>query len=178
MVVSVVSVFPGGHVARLASAACTPILKHPAALVAVLLVIWAQASLGQATAARSPLAPGDDAAIRAQLDTMAAGWNRGDLNGYVSGYADDIVTRGSDGFVSGRAAVLDVLRNGYWKSGRPAQTLRVAHVTVRGLDPEVAIATGQYILTGGGQPDHTGWFTTVWKRTALGWRCVHDHSSA
>jgi ketosteroid isomerase-like protein len=120
----------------------------------------------------------DAAAIRAQLDSMAAGWNRGDLHAYLSGYADSAVTRNSEGFVVGVAAAEKVMRDGYWKTGRPEQALHFEHLAIRQLAPDVAIATGEYALSGGGQANHTGWFTTVWKRMPAGWRCVHDHSSS
>jgi hypothetical protein len=44
------------------------------------------------------------------------------------------------------------------------------------LGDEHALVTGQYILTGCDQPQHTGWFNTVWTRTQAGWRMMHDHS--
>jgi hypothetical protein len=33
------------------------------------------------------------------------------------------------------------------------------------------------VLEGGGQPEHSGWFSTVWERRREGWRVIHDHSS-
>jgi ketosteroid isomerase-like protein len=142
------------------------------------LALQARAGAQHATSASGSLPSRDAAAIRAELDTMAAGWNRGNLSVYLSGYADSVATRGAEGFVVGVPAVEKVMRDGYWKTGRPAQTLHFEHLVERGLSPDVAIATGEYVLSGGGQPEHTGWFTTVWKRTAAGWRCVHDHSSS
>ena len=56
------------------------------------------------------------------------------------------------------------------------QLLRYEHMDVRMLGKEHALVTGQYVLTGGGGPDRTGWFTTVWARTRQGWRMIHDHS--
>jgi ketosteroid isomerase-like protein len=54
--------------------------------------------------------------------------------------------------------------------------LHYEHVEVRPLGGAYALVTGQYVLTGGGQPQRTGWFTTVWLRTPAGWRMMHDHS--
>ena len=34
-----------------------------------------------------------------------------------------------------------------------------------------------FVLEGGGQPEQSGWFSTVWERQADGWRVIHDHSS-
>jgi hypothetical protein len=61
-------------------------------------------------------------------------------------------------------------------SRQTAQALRYEHLDVRMLGPESALATGQYILSGNGLPDRTGWFTTVWAHTTAGWRMIHDHS--
>jgi uncharacterized protein (TIGR02246 family) len=115
-----------------------------------------------------------DSIVRASLDTIAAGWNRGDLETYLSAYSADVVTRDTGGFVVGRAAVAEVMRRGFWRSGRPLQALHYEHLSVRTLGPAYALATGEYVLTGGGQPTRTGWFTTVWARTPEGWRCIHD----
>ncbi len=54
--------------------------------------------------------------------------------------------------------------------------LHYDHLEVRPLGPDHALATGEYILSGAGQPDRTGWFSTIWERTPTGWRMIHDHS--
>ena len=68
------------------------------------------------------------------------------------------------------------MRQGFWRNGRPAQQLRYDHVEVRMLGADNALVTGEFILSGAGRPDRTGWFTTVWARTSQGWRMIHDHS--
>jgi ketosteroid isomerase-like protein len=134
------------------------------------------ASGAASPAATVPASPADEAAIRAELDSTAAGWNRGDLDGYLSAYADSITSRSSDGFATGKAAAADVMRQGFWRTGRPLQQLRYEHLVVRALGPDYALVTGQYVLSGADRPDRTGWFTTVWARTPAGWRMIHDHS--
>lgn len=133
-------------------------------------------SLPVAAAAQQHPTP-DAAAIRAMLDSTAAGWNRGDLVRYLSIYTPDVTSMGRDGFVRGKDAAERVMREGFWRTGRPLQQLHYEHVDVRMLGSDHALVTGQYVLTGGGHPDRTGWFTTVWTRTEEGWRCMHDHSS-
>jgi uncharacterized protein (TIGR02246 family) len=123
-----------------------------------------------------PAVPRAAAEIRAVLDSTAAGWNRGDLDRYLWAYADSTTTMGAHGPERGRAAVETQMRQGFWRTGRPAQTLRYEHVDVRPLGPASALVTGEYVLSGGGRPDRTGWFTTVWARTRDGWRMIHDHS--
>jgi hypothetical protein len=125
----------------------------------------------------------DAAAIRATLDTTAAGWNRGDLPVYLSAYVDSSTAMGSTGLVRGVGGIEGQMRAGYWRTGRPLQALSYDHLEIRPIGPSQAIVTGQYILTGAGMPNRTGWFTTIWVRVPsgghppTGWRMVHDHSS-
>lgn len=119
----------------------------------------------------------DAAAIKAVFDTTAAGWNRGELPVYLSAYVDSATAMGSTGLVRGVNGIEGQMRAGFWRTGRPLQNLSYDHLEIRPIGPDQAIATGQYILTGGGRPNRTGWFSTVWVRTPRGWRMVHDHSS-
>src|SRR6266566_2591379 len=91
---------------------------------------------------------------------------------------DDATTAmGSTGLARGVRGIEGQMRAGFWRTGRPPQTLSYDHLEIRPIGSSQAIVTGQYILTGGGRPDRTGWFTTIWVRTPNGWRMVHDHSS-
>jgi ketosteroid isomerase-like protein len=119
----------------------------------------------------------DAGAIKAMLDTSAAGWNRAELPVYLSAYVDSATAMGSTGLVRGVKGIEGQMRAGFWRTGRPAQTLTYDHLEIRPIGPNQAIVTGQYILTGAGLPNRTGWFTTIWVRTPAGWRMVHDHSS-
>lgn len=118
----------------------------------------------------------DSVGVTAVLDSMATGWNRGDLDLYLTGYSDDATSRGMDGFVHGKNGARQVMLDGFWKSGRPTQLLHYEHVSVRDLGTSYALATGEFVLTGAGRPDRRGWFTTVWIKTGTSWRCIHDHS--
>lgn len=120
--------------------------------------------------------PSDAAAIRATLDTTAAGWNRGELPVYLSAYTDSATAMGANGPERGVAAIGAQMRAGFWRTGRPIQNLHFEHLEIRPLGPDHALVTGQYVLRGAGRPDRTGWFTTIWTRTAAGWRMVHDHA--
>lgn len=143
------------------------------------LALLAGCSSGMRSASPSPVAadPADVAAIRAVFDTTAYGWNHGDLSAYLFAYAPSATTMGRTGLVHGPSAIGDQMRAYYWKTGAPAQSLAYDHLEVRSLGRNHALATGRYILTGGGQPEHSGWFSTIWERTPAGWRMIHDHSS-
>jgi ketosteroid isomerase-like protein len=151
-------------------------------LVAVVLAACSRhrgpAPSGNVTAINVPPQYASDAgAIRAMLNTSAAGWNRGELPVYLSAYVDSATAMGRTGLVRGVAGIAGQMRAGYWRTGRPLQTLSYDHLEIRPIGPNQAIVTGQYILSGAGVPNRTGWFTTIWVRTPAGWRMVHDHSS-
>jgi uncharacterized protein (TIGR02246 family) len=136
------------------------------------------AALTLAATAYAALQKPDPAAaqIRAVLNSTADGWNKGDLAQYLAAYTPSATEMLSDGPKGGVEVIEQTMRNGFWKTGRPLQQLRYEHVDVRMLGKEHALVTGQYVLNGGGRPDRTGWFTTVWTRTRAGWRMIHDHS--
>jgi ketosteroid isomerase-like protein len=119
----------------------------------------------------------DAAAIKVVFDTTAAGWNRGELPVYLSAYVDSATAMGSTGLVRGVSGIEGQMRSGFWRTSRPLQNLSYDHLEIRPIGPDQAIATGQFILSGAGRPNRTGWFTTIWVRTPQGWRMVHDHSS-
>lgn len=114
--------------------------------------------------------------IRAVLDITAVGWNEGNLQKYLSAYVAGATEMLSTGPAGGVEAIEKTMKEGFWKWGRPQQTLRYENIVVRRLGNDNALVTGQYILSGGGRPDRSGWFTTVWTRTKAGWRMIHDHS--
>ena len=118
----------------------------------------------------------DETAIRALLDVTAEGWNKGDLNQYLSAYTKEATEMLSTGPAGGVEAIEKTMREGFWKTGRPIQTLRYENVVVRMLGKQGALVTGQYVLSGADRPDRKGWFTTVWMKTKDGWRMIHDHS--
>ena len=118
----------------------------------------------------------DEKAIRAALEKTAEGWNKGDLNQYLSAYTKEATEMLSTGPAGGVEAIEKTMKEGFWKSGKPLQVLRYENLVVRMLGKKGALVTGKYILSGAGRPDRTGWFTTVWLKTKDGWRMIHDHS--
>jgi ketosteroid isomerase-like protein len=139
-------------------------------LLAVLFVLS-----GGAASAQGPRNP--EAEIQALLDESAASWNRGDLDGHLADNADSISFMTRKGPVVGKTRTADILRQHFFKDGKPVQQLRFEQVTIRRLGRGHALVIGHFILYGGGQPEQSGWFSTVWERQAAGWRVIHDHSS-
>ena len=138
-------------------------------LILITLLFAAHAAFAQT--------PGkDEKAIRAALEKTAEGWNKGDLNQYLSAYTKEATEMLSTGPAGGVEAIEKTMKEGFWKTGKPLQTLRYENIVVRMLGKKGALVTGKYVLSGAGRPDRTGWFTTVWLKTKDGWRMIHDHS--
>jgi ketosteroid isomerase-like protein len=140
---------------------------------------WALAALvvlqGGTVVAQRPGAT--ELAIQALLDESAASWNRGDLDGHLADNADSISFMTKQGPIVGKSRTADALRRSFFREGKPLQQLRFEQVAIRRLGDGHALVVGRFILEGGGQPEHSGWFSTVWERRAEGWRVIHDHSS-
>lgn len=119
----------------------------------------------------------DEAQIAALSKASMEAWNRGDLKGHLAIYTNDLTFMTRNGPRPGLVPLEKSFAERYFRDGRPKQTLTFDNRTVRRLGPDAALETGRYTLSGGGEPDQSGWFTLVWVRTAEGWRVVHDHSS-
>ena len=115
--------------------------------------------------------------IQALVEESAAAWNRGDLDGHLADNADSISFMTRQGPIVGKAKTADALRRSFFKDGKPIQQLRFEQVAIRPLGDDHALVVGRFILDGGGQPEHSGWFSTIWERQAGGWRVIHDNSS-
>jgi len=114
--------------------------------------------------------------IKAVLNSTADGWNAGDLSKYLAAYVPEATEMTTDGPKGGVEEIEKSMKAGFWKTGRPLQTLHYEHVDVRMLGKNNALVTGQYVLTGAGKPDRKGWFTTIWVKAGKNWRMMHDHS--
>ncbi|MBA3891634.1 MAG: nuclear transport factor 2 family protein [Gemmatimonadaceae bacterium] len=119
----------------------------------------------------------DEAEIRARTTASTEAWNRGDLKGHLAIYVDSVTFMTRQGPRPGVAAIEEAFTRTYFRDGMPKQRLRFEQVTLRPLGRDAALETAQFVLSGGGEPDQTGWFTLVWLRTPDGWRAVHDHSA-
>ena len=64
----------------------------------------------------------DEKAIRDTLNMTAEGWNKGDLNQYLSAYVKEATEMLSNGPAGGVEAIEKTMKEGFWKSGRPDRT--------------------------------------------------------
>jgi len=119
----------------------------------------------------------EEAQMLAALQASADAWNRGDLKGHLAIYDPSVIVMTKTGPRPTIEAIERSFGQTYFVDGKPKQNLRMEKVTIRGLSERSAIMTGKFILSGGAEPEQSGWFTLVWVRTATGWRAVHDHTS-
>jgi ketosteroid isomerase-like protein len=118
------------------------------------------------------------AAVRAVIEAQAAAWNRGDVAGYMEGYAKEEATT----FISG-----DTLTRGWqtvhdryqarYDTREKMGTLAFNELEFKPLSEFYMMVLGRWQLTRAADAPH-GRFTLVFRRTAAGWRIVHDHTSS
>lgn len=123
-------------------------------------------------------APGAEREIRAVLDTQAAAWNRGDVDGYMNGYARHDTTEfvSGDTLTRGWQTVRDRYRKKY-DTRASMGTLTFSDVQISPLGIDAAFVVGRWKLVRKNDRPH-GLFTLLFRRTADGWRIVHDHTSS
>ena len=114
------------------------------------------------------------------LEASAEAWTRGDLDGYMSDYAEDATYVGATGLIRGAAEIRRRYVEGYWSGGTPPDALRFEMLDVRVTGPATATAVGRYFLydRASTATTGTGLFTLALKRIGGEWKILHDHSSA
>ncbi len=141
--------------------------KIPAALA---LLLFGVTAVVAADAIQSP--------IQAVLDAQAAAWNRGDIDGYMDGYARDAKTEfvGGDTLTRGWQTVRDRYKKKYGTREKMG-VLTFSEIKITPLGADAALVIGRWKLARQKDKPH-GRFTLLFRKRPEGWRIVHDHSSA
>lgn len=118
--------------------------------------------------------------IVAMLQQSVADWNRADIPAFMRCYEDSAdTTFVSKSVVKGTAAVRDRYRTTYPDAEHMGK-LTFSELAVRMITPQSAIVTGRFALEraqkGGGPAN--GIFTLIVRKSAAGWRIIHDHTTA
>jgi len=118
--------------------------------------------------------------IAAMLQRSASDWNRGDLAGFMSDYAQDSLTSYmAGGHVQyGWQALFDRYQKNYFAPGKSRDSLSFDELRVRVLTPDFAYATARFKLARRDSVVASGPFTLVLQRQGDRWRILHDHTSA
>jgi uncharacterized protein (TIGR02246 family) len=148
-----------------------------AAIVTILAIISLGASCASANSSNEQ-GQTAAAAVRDVIEAQAVAWNRGDIEGFMDGYAraDDTVFVSGDTVTRGWQTVLDRYRKNY-DSREKMGTLQFSELEIKPLSPDAVVALGRWQLTRAGDTPH-GRFTLIFRRTERGWRIVHDHTSS
>ncbi len=119
------------------------------------------------------------ATVSALLRASAEAWNAGDLDGFVSDYADGPSTS----FMDGRRPQYgsDWIRSNYaarFMPGGNRDSLRFEEVAARMLGDDHILATARYVLFRGDSMTSSGPFTLILERRQDTWKIIHDHTNA
>jgi ketosteroid isomerase-like protein len=136
--------------------------------------------------ARPTATPADRRAVRAVLRRQRRAWNRGDLEGYMRGYARTDTLRFAAGAQerTGWEETLARYRRSY-PDAQAMGTLSFSEVDVDLLSGRHALVFGRWDLAYDEEASRTsagGLFTLLFEKTASAdgspWRIVHDHTSS
>ena len=118
------------------------------------------------------------AEISSVIDAQAQAWNRGDIDGFMNGYArarstifvsEDKVTRGWQ-------TVRDRYKKKYSDRAKMG-ALTFSDLEITPLASDAAVVLGRWKLKRAKDEPH-GRFTLIFRKTPDGWRIVHDNTSA
>ena len=123
--------------------------------------------------------PMDRKTIVGVIEGQAAAWNRGDLDGYMAGYAkiDGLIFTSGAKIRRGYQATYDAFQTKYAQDKSKMGHLEFEVVEVQAIGADGAVVLGNWKLTGS-PSDGGGVFSVVLERRPEGWRVVHDHTSS
>ena len=119
-----------------------------------------------------------EAGVRAILDEQVQAWNKGDVDGFMKGYANSAETTfvSGDTITRGWQTVLDRYKKSY-DSREKMGTLAFSELEIKSLDNDTAMVNGRWKLTRAADTPN-GRFTLIFRRISDGWRIIHDHTSS
>jgi len=118
------------------------------------------------------------AQIRSVLRAQQDAWNRGDIDGFMNGYARSASTVfvSEDTIRHGWETVRERYRKKYSDRAKMG-TLAFSDLEIMLLSPDAGVVLGRWSLKRANDQPH-GRFTLIFKRLPEGWRIVQDHTSS
>ena len=119
----------------------------------------------------------DKAAIRKVMDDQAAAWNRGDIDGFMTGYwqSEKLTFISGTTVTRGWQSTLDRYKKGY-DSRAKMGTLTFSDLEITMLAKDASVVLGNWSLKRTGDTPN-GKFTLTFRKFKQGWRIVMDHTS-
>jgi ketosteroid isomerase-like protein len=146
--------------------------------VVLLVAVTATHLLRAANLLQFPADSRPEQAIRAVLTAQQQAWNRGDIPAFLDGYwkSPELTFSGADGIVRGYDGVFARYQKSYPDRTAMGQ-LDFSGLEVQQLSPDAALILGHWHLKRA-SGDVGGVFTLIFRRFPVGWRIIHDHTSA
>jgi ketosteroid isomerase-like protein len=118
-----------------------------------------------------------EGSIRALLDQQVRDWNAANLAGFMEGYDKSDSTRFASGgnVVLGWQTVFDRYRKRYADPAAMGVTI-FSDLNINVLSRDIAMVVGHWHQKGA-NGEGSGVFTLVLRKTPVGWRIIHDHTS-
>jgi ketosteroid isomerase-like protein len=121
----------------------------------------------------------DRQALQSLIDGQQQAWNRGDLSGYMEGYArgPELVFTSGNKVRRGWDETMAAYQKRYGGNRAGMGRLAFEILGVQPVGADGAVVLGRWRLTETPQAGG-GVFSVVAERRPEGWRIVHDHTSA
>jgi ketosteroid isomerase-like protein len=122
--------------------------------------------------------PADEEAVRAVLATQEDAWNRGDIEGFMAGYArsDALVFTSGGNIRRGWQETHDKFVARYGAAKDTMGHLAFAILGVQSVGADGAVVLGRWSLDGPNAGK--GVFSVILERQPTGWKVIHDHTSS
>jgi len=148
-------------------------LAHRCALAIIFCISTAATVSAAPTQTQNAIAQ-----IRSVLRAQRDAWNRGDIDGFMNGYARSASTvfASEDTIRRGWETVRERYRKKYSDRAKMG-TLTFSDLEITLLSRDAAVVLGRWGLKRAKDSPH-GRFTLIFRRLPEGWRIVHDHTSA
>ena len=145
--------------------------------IVILIASILLATPGQPLQPKSPLPAEEE--IRHLLADQVEAWNKGDLTGFMNGYwhSPELTFFSGSAITKGWDPTLERYQQRYKGEGKEMGTLDFQDLKIDLVGPKTAVVTGKWELTMSDGKKPGGLFTLIVKRTPVGWRIVHDHTS-
>ena len=146
--------------------------------VASVPVCWGQAHTSQDAKPKTTRDAKIIAVVRAVVEAQKDAWNRGDIGGYMDGYArsPNTILVSGDNVTRGWQTVHDRYQKNY-NSPEKMGTLTFSELEVTVVSKNAAVMIGRCHLQRANDEPH-GRFTLIFRKTKQGWKIVHDHTSS
>jgi ketosteroid isomerase-like protein len=114
--------------------------------------------------------------IKSHLTDQVQAWNDGQLEGFMSLYHDNVTFYSGGTITRDKKPVTERYRARYFAEGKERGQLSFNDLDVKILGTDAAYVTGKFKAVMKEETSE-GLFTLIFKKTDVGWKIMHDHTS-